>query len=676
MSFELPWYFLFFCLLAGFAYALLLYWLQWGRHKNISTLFSKRVRLLLSALRFFTVSLIALLLMAPLTKRNVREQEKPIIVIAEDQSQSVMLCKDSSFYRGDYANQKEHLLLKLAKDYEIQQSPYGNQTTDISAALRDIANRYEGRNVAAVLLTSDGIYNQGVNPTSMVSKLKYPIYTVALGDTSARRDAVVSQVRYNNIAYLGNQFPLEIMIRATQMRGEQKLLTVSQKGRTIFSKMLTYETANFTHTEQVLLKADKAGVQSYTISIAPATDEVSLKNNSRTIAVEIIDGRQKIAIVCAAPHPDVAAIKQSIEHNQNYEVETFLAKDFVFKPNIYDLLILHNLPAKHQSWTLDAALSTPTIFVLGAQTDLARFNALRTGLEVTTQLDKQNEVSPVTNSHFTLFTLDEEICQQFEQMPPLYAPFGNYNLSANAQSLFTAKIGNIRSNQPLIAFAQQQEVRRAFVIGEGLWKWSMAEYQMHQHHEAFNSLVGKIVIYTSLRVNKQRFRVTCDKFFSEGTPVTLTAELYNDNYEPINDPEAEITLGGSTYKFNRQGSGYILNLGVLDPGEYDYSAKTIYNGKQLKVSGSFIVEEVNLEEMQLVADHSLLNTLSQMTDGKMLYPDQLEDFPRLLDQRDDVKTVVYSQTRYTDWLQLPLLLVLIILLLSAEWIIRKYNGEL
>ena len=99
-------------------------------------------------------------------------------------------------------------------------------------------------------------------------------------------------------------------------------------------------------------------------------------------------------------------------------------------------------------------------------------------------------------------------------------------------------------------------------------------------------------------------------------------------------------------------------------------------GKQFTVTGSFVVEEVNLEELQLVADHSLLNTLTQMTGGQMLYPDQLEDFPQLLEQRDDVMPVIYSQTRYTDWLQLPLLFVLIVVLLGSEWVIRKYNGEI
>ena len=48
----------------------------------------------------------------------------------------------------------------------------------------------------------------------------------------------------------------------------------------------------------------------------------------------------------------------------------------------------------------------------------------------------------------------------------------------------------------------------------------------------------------------------------------------------------------------------------------------------------------------------------------------------MLRERDDMKTLVFSETSYSDMLNLPLIFVLIILLLTAEWITRKYNGEI
>ena len=55
----------------------------------------------------------------------------------------------------------------------------------------------------------------------------------------------------------------------------------------------------------------------------------------------------------------------------------------------------------------------------------------------------------------------------------------------------------------------------------------------------------------------------------------------------------------------------------------------------------------------------------------MLYPDQLDQLPQLLASRDDLKTTVYSHTRYTELLNLPLIFILIVLLLAAEWALRK-----
>ncbi len=59
----------------------------------------------------------------------------------------------------------------------------------------------------------------------------------------------------------------------------------------------------------------------------------------------------------------------------------------------------------------------------------------------------------------------------------------------------------------------------------------------------------------------------------------------------------------------------------------------------------------------------------------MLYPNQLQQLRELLQQRDDIKTVIYSETRYTNMLNMPLLFILIVLLLAAEWVIRKLNYE-
>ena len=693
---DFPWYFFLLCLLAGALYSAVLY--RIGRQRSA---FEGRTLWVLTVLRFVSVAMISCLLLAPLVKRSVNQYEKPIIVVAQDNTQSVMLCKDSAYYRGDYARNMERLVRNLQKDYEVHCCTYGSavtqvdgeaaapsydeSSTDIAALMTDIAARYEGRNVGALLLTGDGIFNQGLNPVSAAKELTFPIYTVAMGDTATRRDAAIAAIRYNRIAYMGNQFPMEVTLRATHLKGENKTLTVKHNGKTLFSKNISYATDDFAATEQLLLDAGEAGLQSFSVSIAPASDEVSLRNNVRNVTVEVIDGHQKVAIIAAAPHPDVAALRHSLEQNRNYEVETFLASDFKEQLSRYDLAILHNLPSRNMVATrLLASLQeerVPAIFVLGNQTDLARFNTLHLGLEIYSKIDRQNECTPVFNSTFPLFTLNDDVRNAIEHFPPLSSPFGDYKPSGNTQSLFTAKVGNVNSGLPLIAFAQRQEIRYAFVAGEGLWRWRLADYAANQSHEAFNTLVNKMVVYTSMKVDKERFHIETKPIYRAGEPITIEASLYNDNYELINTPDVEITLQGDglpsqSYTFNRTANAYSITPGALSPGRYRYTASTAYRGEKLKASGSFVVEELQLEDLNLVADHALLNTLAVATGGQLLMPQEIDRLPDMLRQRDDIKQVIYRHTRYTELLNVPWILVLIVLLLGAEWVIRKYNGEL
>lgn len=668
---DYPWYCVFFCLLAGALYSGLLYW--HGRsHANAPT--PKALRFLLPLLRFLSVTIIALLLMAPLVRRNVGTHEKPIVVIAQDKSLSVP------------PSQREILgpqYTALSNNYQLVVDSFGGQSTDIASALASISDRYAGRNLGAVVLATDGIYNQGQNPAILAPALAVPIYTIALGDTTLRRDAAISHIRFNRIAYLGNQFPVEVTVRAHRLASERATLTVSRGGQRLFSKELHYTGNQCTLTESLVLDADKPGLQVYTVSVTPSPGETSTRNNTRTFAVEVIDGHQKITILAAAAHPDVSAIKQSIERNPNYEVDVLLLCNNPKLDQVKEssLLILHNLPATGIQCNLAPFKQIPTIYIVGAQTDLERFNALRNGLEITTRTHKSDEVTAARNSSFALFAFDDDISARIEHLPPLTAPFGTYRPSGNLQSLFTAKVGSVASERPLIAFCQQEGVRHAFVVGEGIWRWRLQSYSTTGNHADFDQLVEKMVIYTSLQINRNRLQIAHEHIYQENEPVIIQAELYNDNFEPVNAPNVQLRLhkvsgadksSNSSYEFNRSGTGYTLSLGTLAPGQYSYNATTSLAGKSYNATGSFVVEELSLEELNLEADHTLLSTIANTTGAQMLTADQSSLLPQLLGSRGDLKTVVYQHTRYTEFLNLPWLFVLLVLLLAIEWAVRKY----
>ena len=695
-----PWIFVLLCLLLGVAYAAMLYFLQLRplRVGEGNEGFSKRVRWTLSLSRALSVAAIAFFLLSPLLRRQVNETQKPIVVVAEDNSKSLDYSADSAMLHGGYAAAMNQVVEQLAKTYEVRRYQYGSspkevgqgvspsyddRATDIGALLRAIGEDYAGRNVGAVLLTGDGILNRGDSPLTMAQQLTMPIFTVALGDTAVRRDAAIAHVRCNEVAYRGNAFPVEVTVRAERLNGARTSLVVTQGGKRLHTAAVAYDAETFSATLSFELEAGQAGIQQYEIRLEAVQGEHTLRNNTYSLTVEVMDDEQRIALVAAAPHPDIAALRRAIETHKGYEVESATVEEWKGRFDDYDLVVLHQLPAQGgvgQEVARQAmAAQVPVAFVLGASSDLPRFNALRAGVQVASRVSRPNAATASYNGDFTAFAMDGDVARAMEAFPPLLSPFGTYSMAAHVQALFYAKIGAVRSSQPLVAMGALQGRRVVVVTGEGLWRWRLADYQRNGNSKVFDEWVGKLVTYATLQPKGDPFRVRTKRMWDVGDEVTFDAELYNDSYEPVSNADVSIEIARDgerhSYPFSRVGVGYQARVGILEPGTYQYVATALLGGKRHQAKGSFVVRDLNLESLNLVADHALLNTLSHITGGQMLTPSRLGEFPALLRQRGDVVPVIYTRTSHNLLLDLPWVFVIIIVMLSAEWVIRKHGGE-
>jgi len=83
---------------------------------------------------------------------------------------------------------------------------------------------------------------------------------------------------------------------------------------------------------------------------------------------------------------------------------------------------------------------------------------------------------------------------------------------------------------------------------------------------------------------------------------------------------------------------------------------------------------LNIEKINTVADHNLLYNLAVRSGGEMIYPGQMNNLSEMIKSREDIKTISYTQKRFSEILNFPWLLILIITLLSAEWFMRKRAG--
>lgn len=692
LSFSYPSWYVVFCILAGLAYALVLYYRD--------STFRERLPWLHRALgvaRFITVSLLCLLLLSPLLRSMQTETRKPVVVLAQDVSESVGLAlPDSTAYRNNWNALRD----KLSAEYDVQSISFGDEVkegtdapftakkTHIAKALQHIYDLYGNQNLGAVILASDGIYNQGANPVYADIKLNAPVFTVALGDTTRQRDLSLSRVFHNRVVYLGDQFSIQVDVAALNAAGSSTVLTVAKvegKGsQTLRQETINIDRGDFFTTREILLDADKGGVQRYRLTLSPLNGEENKVNNSREIFIDVLDAREKILILANSPHPDITALKQSLTTSRNNEVEIAYAEGFNKDIKAFDLIILHQLPSVRfdLSATLNAIReqSKPVWYITGEQTNFQRFNQIQNLVKISSSGQSTNEVQARIAEDFSLFTTDEKLARSITSFPPLVAPFGEFTTGGNVSAFLQQRIGRVDTRYPLLLFADQQGSRAAVLCATGLWQWRLFDFLESENHQRFDDLLGKIVQYLSVKDDKRRFRVLLPKnIFDETESITFDAELYNESYELINTPDANLTITDGegkdySFTFNKTGRAYTLSAGILPVGTYQYKASVNTGSETLSFQGQFSVQPIQLEKYVTTADHGMLGLLSKRYGGELLYPADLDKIPGMLSGQSTLKPVIYSTMSTRSVINFKWLFFLLLGLLSMEWFARRYFG--
>ncbi|RYE35843.1 MAG: hypothetical protein EOP42_05520 [Sphingobacteriaceae bacterium] len=678
------------CLVVAICYSVILY----HRPANINRIWKN----LLFAFRTLAVFSVCFLLLAPLLKTVDKHLQKPLILILQDNSASIKKFPAKNFHPKAFLEDLHQLKTNLGDDYEVQEFHFdknlsagisdslNGKQTDISNAFQNLNNRYSNQNIGAVILASDGLFNRGSSPLNIASTLKSNIYTIVLGDTIPKLDILIDHVDYNKTAFLGNDFVIDVSIEARQSKGKSIQLRITEDGKPVASQQLNASENNFKKSFPVKLNADKKGIHKFQVSLQSLAGEISTANNVTTIYVEVIDNRKKILILYDAPHPDVTAIRQSLGSNQNYEVKTSLLSDFdLTKLNTYNTLILEQLPNNRVNiqplLTQANRLKLPVFYLLGAQSNLQQFNSLQKIISISSSNSSTQEVFALPDASFTTFILSDSAKTKISNFPPLLAPFGNYG-NTSASILLKQKIGRVATSYPLLAFGEENGQRKAVLAGEGLWRWRLNEFQQFGNHRAFDELLSQSIQYLSVKSNRKRFEALPTKpVFDEDENVAFHAELYDQSFELVNQPEIAISLKNTNgkkydFQFSKQDHSYQLNAGILPAGDYSYIAQTRLGNEVFKSNGNFSVKALITEDLQSAANQQLLYALAKENGGEMLTPQQLNKLPDLIRKNENIKTIAYQENKYKELIDEKWVFVLVLLLLSLEWFLRRRNGEI
>ncbi len=672
-------------LLAGIVYI-------YYRKQEVYISAPKIKRIALLVIRTMVLTILFLLLFNVLTERQVSRSEKPLFITLVDNSSSMLNYKDrnnvekgiSSYLNelkelyGDQFELKTFVIADSIKEGEVS---LDENKTDLNQAFDYLFNNYYSRNIGGITLISDGNYNSGIDPIYSAERIKLtPVFTLGVGDTILKKDQLIRSVNVNTVAFLDNDFPVEVTIEGKRLKGKRSNVSIRRSGKEIASQDITFDNNHDFKSISFLLKADVPGFNSFEVYLEVIDGEQSVKNNSERFYIEVIDTRSKVLLLAEAPHPDIAAIRSAIEGNERLIVESTTIDKFDNNIKDVELVLLHGVSGQKAAQINEMLIDKkiPCWYFYTSNSDGAKFASILKGASIPVA-NRFDNVQAYESSSFLLFERSETIAELLHNAPPVQVRFGEFKGNLG-DILLKQRIGTVRKDDAVLSYKELNGRKCGFFFGEGIWRWKLNEFVRTGENKGFNELIQLSVQYLTVKRNTEPLRIFLPEEFNSDKEILIRAEFYNEALEAITQPEIDLVLTSDNgkkfnYRFSKGVNDYSVNLGKHKPGLYSFEAKTNFNGKSYTKTGSFAVEEITVEAMNTHSDFGLLRKLSVTTGGQF---DELKDYKKQLNdlsKRNDTVSVNYTESEFASLIDLIWILVLMIVLLATEWFVRRYSGS-
>ena len=665
--------------LAGIA-ALLLALFQYIYKSKLKS----KLRYSLIALRTLAIFGILVLLINPKFESNTYYDEKPTLVVAIDNSESVAYLDQDSTSRtilnGLISNSE------LNDRFDIQAYSFGksvnsldslnfqDRQSNIAQALKQFGEVYANVTAPIVMLT-DGNQTYGSDYSFISNAVKQPIYPIILGDSTVYADLSIKQLNVNRYAFLKNRFPVEIIANYNGLEAINTELKIWSGSNLIFRKPIEFNATKTSEIINTTIAANTVGVKTYRVELLPLSNEKNTVNNTKNFGVEVIDQKTNIALVSNILHPDLGAIKKAIESNEQRSVSILKSRDFLSEVNDFQLVILYQ-PDNSFSIVFDVIdqLKLNTFVITGASTDWSLLNNSQPYFSqvITNQTE---DFQPNLNRNYGTFIIDN---LDFVDYPPLESEFGNTDFFVPNDVILYKNVNGFLTDQSMLSTFEIDNTKHALLSGEGIWRWRAQSYLDTESFNDFDNFMGKLVQYLSSNKKRNRINIDYRSFYNGNDDVIISAQYFNKNFEFDDSAALTILIKNKADDSIRQvplllnNGNYRVDLSGIVAGSYDFTVK--HNSEAIAASGSFEVLEYNVEQQFLNADLNKLQALASSSAGKAYFGDEYNNLINDLLADNRYATIQKSTKNVVPLIDWKYVLAIIALCLFSEWFIRKYNG--
>jgi len=610
-------------------------------------------------------------------------------------------------------------LLELARI-----GPEGKRT-HVPQAIEAVLEQLAGQTLTGIVLLSDGQNTVAADTKKLEQTIgDVQVVTIGLGSTSRPKDAEILRVVAERRAFINEELPVRVELKQTGFEGRRVRLELKVKGRPemTVTEAVTLGAEDRKQTVELRIKPEEAGKYEMEVTLEPQPGESDEQNNvSLTLEVDVLDRKLRVLIIEDLPRWEYQYMKNALYRDPTVLVSVLLhSADVMFSPEgdlpirsfpesrekllEYDVVVIGDVDrrmfnADQMTWIDEfVRIKGGGLILLAGQRGYNPNSYLDTPLEtlLPVEISEEQMVGEIPSEFLPRTTIAGSISpilrfekdmqenrRVWEGLPGFYWYYRSRAVKPGAQVLLEHPDDLLDSAAgqkfPIMLIQRVGSGQVFFSAVDSTWRW-----RWYTGRRYFNNFWLQLIRHLALP-QEQAVIETRSLRYTLGETAKIQFRIADSN--SVGPELQRVTAMVSSQAADGQPEQHQVRLGRANPllavfdgeftpqhtGKFALKAEVPSGKEPIAAEGDFLVAPSREEFSKPFRDAAALEKLSKLTDrGQMLGPHELS---RLAD-------ILIAQTRTVDndlvdeiW-DSPAALILFILLITAEWILRKRHRML
>lgn len=601
----------------------------------------------------------------------------------------------------------------------------GGRRSDLAGALTAVRDRLKGRAIAGIVLVSDG--GDTSDAAEQAAPEGPPIFPVAVGSATAGRDREVLSVTAAEAVLDDSRVELAASAVGHGHGTAPIVMRLMENGRPIEVRQATPAAEGVPVRATFRVTPARGAPTIYTIEIPSAAGELVPENNARSVLVQPPSRSSRVLFVEGAPGFEHSFLKRALAADTGLEIDsvvrkgkneqgadtyyvqaarsraTALAAGYPQKAEDlfqYDALVLANV----EGTQLGRAQLEATrdfvgrrgggLLVLGAHSFLRR-GLIDTALEEVLPLELAGRgrgvvpavgakgmnrvaLTPAGEMHpvMQLGAATDDTRKRWDATPALASivPLGDPRPGASVLAVTTGA-GGVPSS--LVAVQRYGNGRSMIFAGEAAWRWRM---MMPASDRSYDTFWRQAVRWLAIAA-QDPLNITAPAGAATGDPLTLRISARSPTFDPLADVSVDVRITAPDGRLQQVRAAadtapdapgrYLAQFRPEQAGVHRVVAEARRGPQSIgTTTAAFLVGGADVEMTDPRLNERLLQQLAMLSRGRMVEPGKTGALVDAL--RAGVPAAALSIRRdlwHTGWSFAAL-----VLLLSAEWLLRRRSG--